>query len=49
MYGPLGAVVGLMMWFYVSAFCVLAGAELNAAYERQRDGGGGPARLPEPA
>jgi membrane protein len=34
-YGPLGAVVGLMMWFYVSAFCVLAGAEFNAAYERQ--------------
>jgi membrane protein len=35
-YGPLGAVVGLMMWFYVTAFCVLAGAEFNAAYERQR-------------
>jgi membrane protein len=33
-YGPLGAVVGLMMWFYVSAFCVLAGAEFNAAYGR---------------
>ena len=32
-YGPLGAVVGLMMWFYVSAFVVLAGAELNAACE----------------
>ncbi len=43
-YGPLGAVVGLMMWFYVSAFCVLAGAEINAAYERQRGGDGGPAR-----
>ena len=38
-YGPLGAVIGLMMWFFVSAFCVLAGAELNAAYERQRGGG----------
>jgi membrane protein len=32
-YGPLGAVVGLMMWFYVTAFAVLAGAELNAALE----------------
>jgi membrane protein len=32
-YGPLGAVVGLMMWFFVSAFVVLAGAELNAACE----------------
>ena len=30
-YGPLGAVVGLMTWFYVTAFAVLAGAELNAA------------------
>jgi membrane protein len=34
-YGPLGAVVGLMMWFYVSVFAVLAGAELNAALEWQ--------------
>lgn len=33
LYGPLGAVVGLMMWFYVSAFVVLMGAELNAAME----------------
>lgn len=32
-YGPLGAAVGLMMWFYVSAFAVLVGAELNAALE----------------
>jgi membrane protein len=46
-YGPLGAVVGLMMWFYVSAFCVLAGAEFNAAYERQIGGGDDPsAALP---
>ena len=35
-YGPLGAVIGLMMWFYVTAFCVLAGAEFNAACERAR-------------
>jgi membrane protein len=47
-YGPLGAVVGLMMWFYVSAFCVLAGAELNAAYEKQRGGDGRTAAAPYP-
>lgn len=33
-YGPLAAVIGVMMWFYVSAFMVLLGAELNAALER---------------
>jgi membrane protein len=33
-YGPLAAVVGVMMWFYVSAYVVLLGAELNAALER---------------
>ena len=43
-YGPLGAVVGVMMWFYVSAFVVLAGAELNAELELQtaRDSTGEP-------
>jgi membrane protein len=34
-YGPLGAVVGVMMWFYVTAFVVLVGAELNAELELQ--------------
>ncbi len=34
-YGPLGAVVGVMMWFYVSAFAVMVGAELNAELELQ--------------
>ena len=37
-YGPLGAVVGMMMWFYVTAFVALVGAELNAeleSYNRQ--------------
>lgn len=34
-YGPLGAVVGVMMWFYVSALVVLVGAELNAELELQ--------------
>lgn len=34
-YGPLGAVVGLMMWFWVSVFVILIGAELNAELEMQ--------------
>jgi membrane protein len=34
-YGPIGAVVGVMMWFWVSAYSVLLGAELNAELELQ--------------
>jgi membrane protein len=34
-YGSLGAVVGVMMWIYLSLFIVLVGAELNAEIERQ--------------
>ena len=34
-YGPLGAVVALMIWFWVSAYIVLLGAELNAELEHQ--------------
>lgn len=29
-YGPFGAVAGVMMWFWVSAYVILAGAELDA-------------------
>ncbi|MGE0223631.1 MAG: YihY/virulence factor BrkB family protein [Acetobacteraceae bacterium] len=32
-YGSIGAVVGVMMWFYVSAYAVVLGAELNACLE----------------
>jgi membrane protein len=32
-YGSLGAVVGVMMWFYVTAYAVVLGAELNARLE----------------
>ncbi len=32
-YGSLGAVIALLMWFYLSAFVVLLGAELNAVIE----------------
>jgi membrane protein len=40
-YGPLGAVVGLMLWFYVTAYAVLLGAELNSEMEQQQHDGGG--------
>jgi membrane protein len=33
-YGPLGAVVAIMLWFYISAYAVLLGAELNAQLEQ---------------
>lgn len=33
LYGSLGAVIALLMWFYVSAFVVLLGAEVNAEIE----------------
>ena len=43
-YGSLGAVVALLMWFWISAFVVLLGAELNAEMEHQtrRDSTTGP-------
>jgi membrane protein len=34
-YGSIGAVVVLLLWFYLSAFVFLAGAELNAEMEHQ--------------
>jgi membrane protein len=43
-YGPLGTVVAVMMWFYVTVYAVLLGAELNAELELQtvRDSTDGP-------
>ena len=43
-YGSLGAVVILLMWFWLSAFIVLLGAELNSEMEHQteRDSTTGP-------
>jgi membrane protein len=35
MYGSVGAVIVLMLWFYVSAFIVLLGAEFDAEAEHQ--------------
>ena len=45
-YGPLGAVAGVMMWFFVTVYVVLLGAELNAELELQtaRDSTNGPPR-----
>ncbi len=45
-YGPIGAVVALMLWFYVTVFVVLVGAELNAELELQtsRDSSAGAPR-----
>jgi membrane protein len=34
-YGSLGAVIGFMIWIFLSMLVVLAGAELNAEIERQ--------------
>ena len=34
-YGSLGAVIGLMMWFWISVMVILMGAELNAELEHQ--------------
>jgi membrane protein len=36
-YGSLGAVVILLMWFWLSAFIVLLGAEINCEIERQTE------------
>ena len=34
-YGSLGAVIGLMMWMWLSAIVILVGAEINAEVEHQ--------------
>ena len=43
-YGPLSTLIGLMMWFYLTAYVVLFGAEVNAALDkewmREKSGGG---------
>ncbi len=45
-YGSLGAVIGFMMWTWISIFIFIAGAELNAEMEHQtvRDSTVGPAK-----
>jgi membrane protein len=34
-YGPLAAAIGVMMWFWVSVYVVLLGAQLNSELELQ--------------
>lgn len=43
-YGSLGAVIGLMMWMWLSTVCVLVGAQINSEIEHQtaRDSTEGP-------
>jgi membrane protein len=36
-YGALGGVVVLLMWFYISSFIVVLGAEINGEMERQTE------------
>ena len=36
-YGSLGAAIGVLLWFYVSVYAVLLGAELNARLEEDLD------------
>jgi membrane protein len=36
-YGALGAIAALLIWFYVSAYAILLGAELNAELEHQTE------------
>jgi membrane protein len=34
-YGSLGAIVVVMLWLFITAFCMILGAEINAESERQ--------------
>lgn len=36
-YGALGAIAALLLWFFVSAYAILLGAELNAELEHQTE------------
>jgi len=35
-YGSMGAIIGLMLWFYITALAILIGAELNAELTKLR-------------
>jgi membrane protein len=38
-YGSMGAIIGLMLWFYITALAILIGAELNAELTKSRAAG----------
>jgi membrane protein len=38
-YGPLGAAIGLYVWFYLSGFAILLGGEINFLLGELRDHG----------
>jgi membrane protein len=46
-YGAIGGVVVLMLWFYLSGFALLVGAELNAEIDRALESWTGPSRAPD--
>ncbi len=46
-YGSLGAVVGMMMWMWISMVLILIGAQLNAEIERQSAPGARVAKRPQ--
>jgi membrane protein len=37
LYGSLGALIGLMIWFYLCSFCLLLGGEIDSEIYRMRD------------
>jgi membrane protein len=38
-YGSIGAIIVLMLWFYLSSFAILIGGEINSILERAREEG----------
>lgn len=46
-YGSLAGVIVLMLWLWLSAFCILLGGELNSELERRTADDAGPAAAPE--
>ncbi|AIE59114.1 YihY/virulence factor BrkB family protein [Bacillus methanolicus] len=37
-YGSIGAVIVLMVWFYLTGFIIIIGGEINAIFSRQKEG-----------